>query len=274
MKVKLAILSMSLFLVVGYLSSAPAWSQGAAGVAEAADGALNYFDFFVVKGGLIAYALIVISVVTAALFVEHLITIRRATILPQESADHARDLLDQKKYAEAIQFAQEDPSVMGYCLHAGLMEASNGFEAMERAVEEALDERSARLFRKIEYLNIIGNVSPMIGLFGTVYGMILLFAEIHAADGLPGARIVADRMAVALITTFWGLAVAIPALSIFAWFRNRIDVLTAECALSVDRMLATFGPGGGLMPTVDPRAAKAPPTAVSAVPARQPVLEG
>ena len=106
-----------------------------------------------------------------------------------------------------------------------------------------MEERSARLFRKTEYLNIIGNVSPMIGLLGTVTGMILLFAEIHAADAFPGARIVADRIAVALITTFWGLAVAIPALSIYAVFRNRIDVLTAECALAAEHILSVFKPG-------------------------------
>ena len=101
------------------------------------------------------------------------------------------------------------------------------------------------LYRKIEYVHIIGNVSPMIGLLGTVTGMIFLFAEIHAADAFPGARIVADRIAVALITTFWGLAVAIPALSIFAIFRNRIDVLTAECALATEHILAVFKPTTG-----------------------------
>ena len=128
-------------------------------------------------------------------------------------------------------------------MNAGLVEAANGYAAMERALEDTLEERSARLFRKTEYLSIIGNVSPMIGLLGTVTGMILLFAEIHAADAFPGARIVADRIAVALITTFWGLAVAIPALSIYAIFRNRIDVLTAECALAVEQTLSVFKPG-------------------------------
>ena len=124
---------------------------------------------------------------------------------------------------------------------------------MERALEESLDERSARLFRKIEYMNIIGNVAPMIGLLGTVTGMILLFAEIHAADAFPGARIVADRIAIALITTFWGLAIAIPALSIYAVFRNRIDVLTAECALAAEQVLAVFQPGATSLENASPR---------------------
>ena len=100
-----------------------------------------------------------------------------------EAADRAKGLIEEKEYVEAIRFTAEDPSMMGYVLNAGLMEASNGYEAMERALEESVEERSARFFRKIEYLNVIGNVSPMIGLFGTVYGMILLFAQI--LGGLP-----------------------------------------------------------------------------------------
>jgi biopolymer transport protein ExbB len=203
---------------------------------------VRYFDFFVVKGGPIAFGLIALSIVTIALTIEHCLSIRRATIVPPEAVRHTKALIDEKQYVEAIRFTGEDPSMLGYVLNAGLVEASNGYTAMERALEETLDERSARLFRKTEYLNIIGNVSPMIGLLGTVTGMIMLFAEIHAADTFPGARIVADRIAVALITTFWGLAVAIPALSIYAVFRNRIDVLTAECALAVEHILSVFKP--------------------------------
>ncbi|MFQ5462367.1 MAG: MotA/TolQ/ExbB proton channel family protein [Phycisphaerae bacterium] len=220
----------------------PAWAQGGAGEpVEPVN--IKYFDFFVVKGGWIAFGLILLSVVTIALTIEHCVSIRRAAIVPPGALDHAAKLIEARKYLEAIQYTAEEPSMLGRVLHAGLLEASNGFEAMERAIEETLEDRSARLFRKTEYIHIIGNVAPMIGLLGTVTGMILLFAEIHAADAFPGARIVADRIAVALITTFWGLAVSIPALSIFAVFRNRIDVLTAECALAAEGVLHVFKPG-------------------------------
>lgn len=235
-----ALLAFAIVLIV----VRPAWSQTGAAPDSAVADNLKYFDFFVVKGGWIAYIIIMLSVVAMALTIEHCISIRRATIVPAEAAARVQQLIEEKEYLDAIRFTAEDPSMMGYVLNAGLLDASNGFAAMERAVEESLDERSARLFRKIEFLNIIGNVSPMIGLFGTVYGMILLFAEIHAAGALPGARVVADRMAIALITTFWGLAVAIPSLSVYAIFRNRIDVLSAECALIVDRILSVFGPTG------------------------------
>jgi biopolymer transport protein ExbB len=235
------------FYLTGFLAAIlilmtafPALSQTEGGDDVAPAVEVSYFDFFVHKGGPIAFGLIVLSIVTIALTIEHAMTIRRATIVPPDAVHNTKALIDEKKYLEAIQFTAEEPSMLGYVLNAGLLEASNGFAAMERALEETLEERSARLFRKTEYLNIIGNVSPMIGLLGTVTGMILLFAEIHAAEAFPGARIVADRIAVALTTTFWGLAVAIPALSIYAVFRNRIDVLTAECALAAEHILSVF----------------------------------
>ncbi|MCH7924130.1 MAG: MotA/TolQ/ExbB proton channel family protein [Planctomycetes bacterium] len=237
------ILTVIVFMIFGF----PAFAQPTDGVSspDSAIVEIKYFDFFVVKGGPIAFGLIGLSIVTIALAIEHAVSIRRVTMVPPHAAEMTKSLIEKKKYLEAIQFTADEPSMIGYVLNAGLVEASNGYIAMERALEDSLEERSAQLYRKIEYVHIIGNVSPMIGLLGTVTGMIFLFAEIHAADAFPGARIVADRIAVALITTFWGLAVAIPALSIFAIFRNRIDVLTAECALATEHILAVFKPTTG-----------------------------
>ena len=243
MRVRLFTLACFLLLILYAMFALPATAQPNAPALPAIGEQIKYFDFFVVKGGPIAYGLIALSIVTIALTVEHCLSIRVATMVPPEAAEQTKALIDKGKYLDAIKFTAEDPSMLGYVLHAGLVEASKGYAAMERALEESLEDRAARLFRKTEYINIIGNVSPMIGLLGTVTGMILLFAEIHAADSFPGARIVADRIAIALITTFWGLAVAIPALSIYAIFRNRIDVLTAECALVAERLLSVFKPG-------------------------------
>ncbi len=228
----------------------------------APDTALPWVDHFVVKGGWITwFVLIPLSVATVALVVEHGSSIRRATILPPEACQRITAMLEEKRYAEAARFTGEDPSVLGYVLHNALLEAGRGFAAMERALADSIEDRSARLMRKIEYLNVIGNVSPMIGLFGTVYGMIRLFASIRAAGAIHEPAVIADDISISLVTTFWGLAVAIPALSAFAVFHNRIDVLTAECALTCEKVLAVFKPGADTPPT---RAGTpAPPTASS-----------
>lgn len=245
---RIAHLTVVLVFILYATLSMPAMGQEGTAAETAASG-IKYFDFFVVKGGWIAYVIIVLSVVALALTIEHCVSIRRTTIVPPEAVARVKAFIDEKKYVEAVQYSADEPSMLGYVLNAALTEAANGFAAMERGLEEALEERSAKLYRKIEYLNIIGNVSPMLGLFGTVVGMIYLFAEIHAADAFPPAQVVADQVAVALITTFWGLAVAIPSLSVYAIFRNRIDVLTAECAIAADRILAVFKPASTAAPS-------------------------
>lgn len=241
-------LTMLLGCLVVLSASTPAFAQVDGAGGGAAEAGSNYFEFFVVKGGVVAYFIIVLSVVALALAIEHCISIRRATIVPPVAVEQLRALLDEKRYVDALQYAAEEPSMVGHVVRAALLEAPNGFAAMERALDESIEERSAKLFRKIEFLNIIGAVSPMLGLFGTVVGMILLFSAIHAADTFPRAQVVADRVSIALVATFWGLAVAIPSLSVYAVFRNRIEVLTAECALAVERILMVLRGGDSTAP--------------------------
>ena len=101
---------------------------------------------------------------------------------------------------------------------------------MDRAVEDTLAEQAARLFRKIEYLSVIGNIAPMVGLLGTVTGMIFAFQQVAATQGAAGAADLAEGIYQALVTTVCGLLVAIPSLGAFAIIRNRVDGLIAEAA--------------------------------------------
>ncbi|RJP35442.1 MAG: MotA/TolQ/ExbB proton channel family protein [Phycisphaerales bacterium] len=230
-----------LFCVAIALLAGPAAAQADA---DTGSSGTNWFDHFVVAGGWITYVLLGISVVAIALIVEHAVTIRRATVVAPQVAKDIRELIDRREYVAAVRRSADDPSMLGYVINAGLMEAANGYGAMERAVEESIEERSSRLFRKIEFLSVIGNVSPMIGLFGTVYGMIRLFSSIREAGAIPEPGRIAGDLSIALVTTFWGLVIAIVSLSGLGWFRNRVDVLTAECALTADRLLRVFRPGG------------------------------
>ncbi len=222
-----------------------AWGQtaGDTAAAESIGTAGRLFDHFVVKGGAITwFVLIPLSVAMLALVIEHSFSIRRSTLIPAQSIQALQEPLKARRYVDAVQAAAGDPSMLGYVVHSAMNEATYGFAAMERAIEEAIDERAARLYRKIEYLNVIGSVSPMIGLFGTVYGLIRVFATISAAGGIPEPARMADDISIALVTTFWGLLIAIPALSVFALFRNRIELLSAECALICERLLACLRP--------------------------------
>ena len=92
--------------------------------------------------------------------------------------------------------------------------------------------------RRIEYLSVIGNIAPMVGLLGTVTGMIFAFQQVAATRGAAGAGDLAEGIYQALVTTVGGLVVAIPALAIYAVCRNRVDSLVAEVAHQSQHALA------------------------------------
>jgi biopolymer transport protein ExbB len=188
----------------------------------------------------IVWLLLAMSTSTFALIGVLLRENRRSVIVPvQAVADVRRDLKDGG-VQKLLKRVGNDDSYFCRVIVAALREADAGHEAMIRSLEQACEELTAMRFRRAEVLNIIGGVSPMIGLFGTVYGMILAFREIVAAGGSPDPVGLAAGIGTALTTTFWGLVVAIPALAGCAFIRNSIDALTSEAALKAEDIINHF----------------------------------
>lgn len=184
----------------------------------------------VTAGGWVGVLIILLSVAAAALAIEHAMTIRAGVLMPAGLGDRVREMLKNRQLADALQQCKLRPSCLAYVLHAGLSEVDGGWSAVEKGMEDALAEQSARLFRKIEYLSLIGNIAPMLGLLGTVIGMIMAFREVADSQGAARAADLAQGIYLALVTTVEGLVVAIPSLAAFSVFRNRVDQLMAETA--------------------------------------------
>ncbi|MGA0873460.1 MAG: MotA/TolQ/ExbB proton channel family protein, partial [Phycisphaerales bacterium] len=127
-------------------------------------------------------------------------------------------------------------------VRVSLGQAPFGFNAMLRALEQSSEEVITDRLRRAESLNILGQVSPMIGLFGTVYGMIVAFQSIAQSGGNADPVLLAGGIGTALVTTFWGLLVAIPALAAYATIRNRIDSLATEASLEAQSLIERFRP--------------------------------
>ncbi len=230
-------------LVVAITLSFASQALAADGDPESVGTVSRIFDHFVKRGGYITwFILIPMSLATIALIVEHSISIRREKILPTRTIERIQDKLESRMFVDGLRYTESDPSVISVAINSGLHQAENGYSAMHGAMLDSVEQQADRMMRKIEYLNVIGNVSPMVGLFGTVYGMIRLFASIREAGGIPEPARIADDISIALVTTFWGLMVAIPALTLFAFFRNRIDELTTECANKADKLISIFEP--------------------------------
>lgn len=183
-----------------------------------------------IVGGLILILLLALSMTAAYLVFEQAMTIRKSEIMPPELGDTVRDLLLQGKVQDAERVCHDRPSFLSFVLLSGIAELDGGWSAVEKALEDATAEQSARLFRKIEYLAVIGNIAPMVGLLGTVTGMIFAFQQVAATQGAAGAGDLAEGIYQALVTTVGGLLVAIPSLGAFAVFRNWVDELVAEAA--------------------------------------------
>ncbi|MGL4595587.1 MAG: MotA/TolQ/ExbB proton channel family protein [Thermoguttaceae bacterium] len=191
----------------------------------------------ILAGGLIGYILILLSLVSIALMLEHGLVIRHSTLIPPGFTEEILKLLGQGQLVPAIKTCQNNPSVLAQSLFAGMSEYDLGWHAVERATEEAISEQAARLYRKIEYLNVIGNIAPMLGLLGTVVGMIFAFQNLAETDGYARAADLAEGIYLALITTVEGLIVAIPSLAAFSIFNNRIAFLIAETTLTAEQVL-------------------------------------
>jgi biopolymer transport protein ExbB len=182
------------------------------------------------SGILIMLVLIALSLTAAYLVFEQVLTLRHNELLPAGLADRVQQLLAAGRMAEADQQCRSQPSFLAFILSAGINEIDGGWPAVEKALEDATAEQAARLLRKIEYLSVIANIAPMVGLLGTVVGMILCFHTVASTQGAAGAAQLAEGIYQALVTTVVGLIIAIPALGAFAIFRNRVDQLVAEGA--------------------------------------------
>ena len=228
----------SLVLGMAWSAVSSVWGQAPTAVEPAGSGHApvvrqGFFEI-VFSGGWVGITimifLIALSVTAVYLMIDHLLTIRRSDIMPEGLSDHVRELLAAGQLAEADLACRAKPSFLSFVLIQGLAEVEGGWSAVEKALEDATAEQSARLFRKLEYLSVLANIAPMVGLLGTVVGMIMAFKQVAETQGSAGAGDLAEGIYTALVTTVAGLLIAIPSLGAFAIFRSRVDQFVAEAA--------------------------------------------
>ena len=182
--------------------------------------------------------LIALSIAALALTLDNIRVVRRSAVIPPELSAEVHDLVSAGDLPQAVRAGKAQPSFLAAVLLHGLAEVGGGWADVEKAMEDATAEQAARLFRRIEYLSVIGNIAPMVGLLGTVTGMLLAFKQVADTEGSAGAAQLADGIYQALVTTVVGLIIAIPSLGAFALLRSRVDQLVAEAAYAALHALA------------------------------------
>jgi biopolymer transport protein ExbB len=196
----------------------------------------------VFSGGVVGIgimALIILcSIAAVALTVEQLMTLRKSVLMPTGLRERVQQQLAAGNLKGAFQACEAQPSFLAFLVRTSLAEAESGWSAMEKALEDATAEQTARLMRRVEYLAVIGNIAPMLGLLGTVVGLLFAFHEVASTQGVARAADLADGIYHALVSTVGGLIVAIPAMAMYAALRNRLDQLAAEAAYTALHALA------------------------------------
>ena len=209
------------------------------------------------------YLVILGSILIVALIVEHFITVRESTIAPPEQVKRARELIERRAFRECLDAMKRSSTFFARTMSAALQHARHGFDAMHEAAVEKSGELGGRLYRKVEYLNIIGNLGPLLGLLGTVYGMILAFSDLGRGGGEASADAggLARGISLALVNTLLGLGLAIVGLLFFGICRNRIESLTVQGTVQALDLLEYFRPvtsGGAAPPPVAGSAERRP----------------
>jgi len=196
----------------------------------------------IAAGGVIAYLIIVMSLVAVALVIEHFLSIRREQLIPGPLVSAMDELLAAKDYRRAQDVCAADGSYLAQVIGSGLNQigAMFGFFDMQSAMQEVSERQVSKLYRKLEYLSFIAATAPMLGLLGTVTGMIRSFNKIALAEGTARPSQLAGGISEALITTCLGLVVAIPTMFFVAFFRNRIDGYVAEAETIVEKLMGRF----------------------------------
>jgi len=224
---------------------------------ESPAGRQSFFDL-VLDGAEVPGTVIgLLSLVSLTLIIQHFWTIRRDTMIPVDEVESIRGMIERRQFKEILDYLKGRTSMFADVLTMSLRHGRHGFDAMHEAAEERSGAWSARLFRRVEYLNIIGNLGPLLGLLGTVLGMIEAFTEMKAAHGAYKPENLAGGIGLALVNTFLGLVVAIVSLAFFGICRNRVDALTVSAHAAVLDVLEYFRPA----PQQNPAAVLSAPSA-------------
>jgi len=161
------------------------------------------------------------------------ITVRPVKIIPQVLVDTVTEAMAEGDVLKALQACDNEPGPLANVLSAGFSHVEEGYDVIEEAISTSADLETEKLMQKLTWLSVVGNLAPMLGLLGTVQGMIAAFETL--GSGTPDVGLLAGNISQALFTTAAGLTIAVPCVAFYYIFRNtantivlRMEALTME----------------------------------------------
>lgn len=183
---------------------------------------------------------LLLSFTLVSLLIMNFLYSRRDSICPLALIEGFEAHLSEKRYQEAYEMAKADESFLGKVLAAGLATISKGYAKAIEAMQEVAEEENMKIDHRLSYLSLIGSISTMVGLLGTVDGMIGAFIVIANSPTTPKPSELATGISMAMVTTLAGLVVAIPAIMAFNLFRNRFQRLSLEVGRHSETLMSHF----------------------------------
>ena len=185
------------------------------------------FDFFL-KGGPLMWPILLCSIISITIILERFYTLYRARTRVPNIFSRVRSLLKDGKTDQALKLCESTCGPIAYILAIGIHIRSRSLEEKEKLIARAGSKVIRQLDRNLRGLAIIGNITPLLGLLGTVTGMIRAFMKIQELGGRVDASVLAGGIWEALITTAAGLSVAIPTLVAYHYFEGRVDNISSQ----------------------------------------------
>ena len=193
---------------------------------------------FVVKGGPMMIPIALASLVALTVIIERLVSLRRSRVIPPDFLGGLKAVMDddKKERGAAVDYCRDDGSPVAAVLEAGIRRLGQSVELVEKHVQEAGERAVLHLRKYLRSLSVIASIAPLMGLLGTIFGMIRAFQTVAGSgQALGRTELLAEGIYEALITTAAGLLVAIPVLIGYHWLSAQIERLVSDIdAMAVD----------------------------------------
>ena len=200
----------------------------------------SYFWWFIKNSGFIGLIILILSIYFVSTVGRLFLEMRPTVAMPPDLVDECEDLLTKRQFKEIFAAVKDDQSPWGRIVSTGIAELPNGLAEAREAAERVAEVITVENEKKISMLAVLGSLGPMIGLLGTLKGMIASFSVIARSDTQLKASEVAGGISEALLLTFEGVALSVPAIYFFAVFRNRVSYLGVSTLLSADEFIRRF----------------------------------
>lgn len=238
-------------------------AAGDAAAEEAPRQRKSFLSWLIDASGVFGVILLLLSFIMVALIMMNILQVRRDNLMPQAFIEDFEQKLTNKDYQGAYESARADDSLVARVLAAGLSKLNRGYGEAIEGMQEVGEDETMAMEHRLSYLALIGTIAPMIGLMGTVYGMIASFEQIANSATSPKPSELAEGISTALFTTLEGLTVAIPAMVFYSILRNRVARFVLEVGMISEGLMNRFStmgktaatpqrPAGGAAPATAP----------------------